>query len=302
MSSPASLLQRERTEPTLGADRRRTSREDRFKRILQLATLLSVAVLAWLLVDIIIDGAGRVNGTLLTEYTSRNADDTGVRAGLTGTLSLMALVALIAFPLGVAAALYLEEFARDNRFTRLVEANINNLAGVPSVVYGLLGFGVFVGLLGFGRSLIVGALTLSLLILPVIIVAARESLRAVPQEVRAAGLALGATPLQVAFTITLPAAMSGVLTGTILALSRAIGETAPILVAGAVFSRRSDNVPWALGDSYSALPIQIFDFVKRPQPEFQIEVAAAGIITLLVLLLSMNSIAIYLRNKYSKGY
>jgi phosphate transport system permease protein len=272
-----------------------------FRLLLLTATVISVGVLAWLLVDVLLDGAGRLDGTLLGEYTSRRADDTGIRAGLTGTLSLMLLTALIAFPVGVAAALYLEEFAARNRFTRLVEANINNLAGVPSVVYGLLGFGIFVQLLGFGRSLLVGALTLGLLILPVIIVASREALRAVPQEIRSAGLALGATPVQVAFTITLPAAMSGVLTGTILALSRAVGETAPVLVAGAVLSRRADNVPWDLDAAYTALPIQIFDFVKRPQPEFQIEVAAAGILVLLVVLLSMNSLAIYFRNKYARG-
>ncbi|CAN5797342.1 phosphate ABC transporter permease PstA [soil metagenome] len=303
MSSPASLLQKSGSgEVDLTASPRKRGRELRFKWLLITATVISMAVLAWLLIDILTDGAGRVNSTLFTQYTSRFPEKTGVRSGLTGTLSLMTLTALIAFPLGLAAALYLEEFAGDNWFTRLVEANINNLASVPSVVYGLLGFGIFVGLLGFERSLLIGALTLSLLILPVIIVASRESLRAVPQEMRNGGLALGATPLQVAFTITLPAAFAGVMTGTILALSRAIGETAPILVAGAVFSRRADNVPWEFTEKYSALPIQIFDFVKRPQPEFQIEVAAAGIIVLMAVLLTMNSIAIYLRNKYSKGY
>lgn len=302
MSSPASLLQRPDAQVDLKASPAKRRRELGFKWGLIIATVISMAVLAWLLVDILVDGAGRVNSTLFTEYTSRFPDETGVRSGLTGTLSLMTLTALIAFPLGVAAALYLEEFAAENWFSRLVEANINNLASVPSVVYGLLGFGIFVGLLGFERSLIIGAMTLSLLILPVIIVASRESLRAVPQEMRNGGLALGATPLQVAFTITLPAAIAGVLTGTILALSRAIGETAPILVAGALFSRRADNVPWEITDKYSALPIQIYDYVSRPQPEFQIEVAAAGIIVLMAVLLTMNSIAIYLRNKYSKGY
>lgn len=303
MSTPASLLRRDAEQDVqLEASPQKRNRERRFQLALLIATIISLAVLAWLLIDILTDGAGRVNSTLFAEYTSRRPEDTGVRSGLTGTLSLMVLVALFAFPLGVAAALYLEEFAADNWFTRLVEANINNLASVPSVVYGLLGFGIFVGVLGFERSLLVGALTLSLLILPVIIVASRESLRAVPREMRHGGLALGATPLQVAFTITLPAAIAGVMTGTILALSRAIGETAPILVAGAVFSRRADNVPWEFTDKYSALPIQIFDFVKRPQPEFQIEVAAAGIIVLMAVLLTMNSIAIYLRNRYSKGY
>ena len=304
MSSPATVIRKHHEDLDLKSSPKKRARARRFELVLIAATVVSVLVLAWLLFDILSDGASRLNLDLLTEYTSRRAEDTGVRSGITGTLSLMVLVGLIAFPVGVAAALYLEEFAAENRFTRLVEANINNLAGVPSVVYGLLGFGIFAqifgGIPGFGRSLLTGALTLSLLVLPVIIVASRESLRAGPQDLRNGGLALGATPIQVAFTITLPAAMSGVLTGTILALSRAIGETAPILVAGAVFSRRADNVPWAFGDNYSALPIQIYDFVKRPQPEFQIEVSAAGIIVLMVLLLSMNSIAIFLRNKYSK--
>lgn len=297
-SSPATVT-RDAVAGFTGS-RQRARREGRFHALLIGATVISIGVLAWLLVDILVDGAGRVNATLLTEYTSRRADATGVRAGITGTLSLMVLVAGIAFPVGVGAALYLEEFAPDNRLTRLIEANINNLAGVPSVVYGLLGFGILVGILGWSRSLIVGAITLSLLILPVIIVASRESLRAVPRALRDGGLALGATPLQVAVRMTLPTAMPGILTGTILALSRAIGEAAPVLVAGAVFSRRADNVPWGLTDGFTALPIQIFDFVKRPQPEFQVEVAAAGIIVLLVLLLVMNSIAISLRNAYAR--
>jgi phosphate transport system permease protein len=279
----------------------RGGKERRFQLYLVTATVISVLVLAWLLVDILLDGAGRLNTSFLTSFASRSAEATGIRAGLTGSLSLMILTALMAFPIGVAAALYLEEFARQGRFARLVEANINNLAGVPSVVYGLLGFGVFVQFLGLGRDLLVGAITLSLLVLPVIIVASREALRAVPQEIRAAGLALGATPLKVALTITLPAAISGVMTGTILALSRAVGETAPILVAGAALSLRFDATPWNPGGAYSALPIQVYDFVSRPQPAFQIEAASAGIIVLLVVLLSMNSVAIYLRNRYSKG-
>jgi phosphate transport system permease protein len=201
----------------------------------------------------------------------------------------------------VGAATYLEEFAPRNWFTRLIEANISNLAGVPSVVYGLLGAGVFVYFLGLGRSLLVGAITLSLLILPVIIVSAREALRAVPQALREAGLGLGATPLQTISRQILPQAMPGILTCTILALSRAIGETAPILVVGAIFSRRSDNVPWDTNDAFSALPIQIYNLVSRPQQEFQIDVASAGIIILMVLLLLMNSIAIVLRNRYSRS-
>lgn len=299
MSTPAGNARRSVIQLTAPPNRSR--REATFRYGLWTATVISVAFLAWLLIDIALDGAARVNSTLLFTYTSRFAEQSGVRAGITGTLSLMVLVAGMAFPLGVAAALYLEEFAPQNRFTRLLEANINNLAGVPSIVYGLLGFGIFVGILGWDRSLIVGAITLTLLVLPVIIVASRESLRAVPQELRAGGLALGATPLQVAWTTTLPAAMPGVLTGTILALSRAVGETAPILVAGAALSRREDVAPWNLTEGYTALPIAIFDFVKRPQPEFQVELAAASIIVLLVILLAMNSIAIYLRNRYARS-
>jgi len=254
-----------------------------------------------LIVDILTDGVGRLNLDFLTSYVSRFPEETGIRAGLTGTLSLMALVAVMTFPIGVGAALYLEEFAPRNRFTRLLEANINNLAGVPSVIYGLLGLSVFVYVLGFGRALIAGALTLTLLVLPIIIVAAREALRSVPREIRDGGLALGATPLQVAARQTLPAAMPGVLTGMILSLSRAIGETAPILVAGAIAFRRADNEPWHPFEAYTAIPIHIFDFVKRPQQEFQVEVAAAAIIVLMVLLLMMNSVAIVLRNRYSRN-
>jgi phosphate transport system permease protein len=254
-----------------------------------------------LLLDILRDGLPYLRWTLFTSYASRFADQFGFRSGITGTLSLMALVAVMSFPIGVGAATYLEEFAPRNRLTRLLEANISNLAGVPSVVYGLLGAGVFVYFFAFGRSLLVGAITLTLLILPVIIVSAREALRAVPQSLREAGLGLGATPLQTISRQILPQAMPGILTGTILALSRAIGETAPILVVGAIFSRRSDNVPWDTNDAFSALPVQIYNLISRPQQEFQVDVASAGIIILLVVLLLMNSLAIILRNRYSRS-
>lgn len=269
--------------------------------VLLIATIIAIAVLATLIIDILRDGAGRLSLEFFTNYTSRFPEQTGIRAGLTGTLSLMALVALFTFPVGVGAAMYLEEFAPKNWFTRLLEANINNLAGVPSVVYGLLGSAVFVYILGFGRSLLAGALTLTLLILPVIIVAAREALRSVPRDIRQGGLALGATPLQVASRQTLPAALPGIMTGMILSLSRAIGEAAPILVAGAIAFRRADNEPWHPDEAYTALPIQIFDFVKRPQAEFQIEVASAGIIVLMAMLLIMNSGAIIIRNRYARN-
>jgi phosphate transport system permease protein len=268
--------------------------------LLLTGTVISVVVLAILLIDVFMDGATRLDLAFLTSYVSRFADEAGIRAGLTGTLSLMMLVGLMSFPLGVGAAIYLEEFAPSNRFTRLLETNISNLAGVPSVVYGLLGAGIFVYLMSFGRSLLAGALTLTLLILPVIIVASREALRAVPRGIRDGGLALGATPLQVTSRQVLPAALPGMLTGTILALSRAIGETAPILVVGALFSRRADSEPWHVLESFSALPVQIYQFISYPQAEFQIRVSAAGIIVMLGALLLMNSIAIYLRNRSSR--
>lgn len=299
LSSPSKLSKQ--ANANLRSSSSRTAKETATHAVLLVGTVIAVAVLAALIVDILVDGAGRLRLDFLTSYVSRFPEETGIRSGLTGTLSLMALVALMTFPIGVGAALYLEEFAPRNRFTRLLEANINNLAGVPSVIYGLLGLSVFVYVVGFGRALITGALTLTLLVLPIIIVASREALRSVAREIRDGGLALGATPLQVASRQTLPAAMPGVLTGTILSLSRAIGETAPILVAGAVAFRRADNEPWHPFEAYTAIPIHIFDFVKRPQQEFQIEAAAAAIIVLMVLLLLMNSMAIVLRNRYARN-
>ena len=277
----------------------RTRRERMFETLLIVATGLSVVVLALLLIDTLVDGVDGLSLGFLTNFSSRFAEEAGILHALTGTLSLMLLVGVISFPIGVGAAVYLEEFAPNNKLTRLLEANIANLAGVPSVVYGLLGAGVFVYFLAMGRSLFVGAVTLSLLILPVIIVATREALRSVPQEVRHGALGLGATPLQTTFRQTLPAALPGVLTGTILALSRAIGETAPLLVVGAV-ARRAINVPWEWEQQFSALPFQIYQWTTLPQKEFQ-SLAASGIIVLLAVLLLMNSVAIYLRNRYSRN-
>ena len=292
----------ERAVAALTSPMRHKAKERVFATLLIVMTTVSVAVLAALLIDIVLDGAGRLNLEFLTSYVSRFAERTGIRGGLTGTLSLMVLTAITSFPIGVGAAIYLEEFAPDNRVTRLMEANISNLAGVPSVVYGLLGSAVFVYLLNFGRSLLAGALTLSLLVLPVIIVAGRESIRSVPRAIRDGGLALGATPWQVTSRQILPSAMPGILTGTILALSRAIGETAPILVVGAVFSRRADNEPWYMFEAFSALPVQIYNFVSRPQEGFKIDAASAGIIVLLVVLLLMNSIAIIVRNRFARRF
>jgi phosphate transport system permease protein len=300
LSSPRAVAERAVVDLTKPA--RRTSKERAFAGVLFAMTAVSVLVLALLIVDVFFDGVGRINLGFLTTYSSRFPELTGIRAGLTGTLSLMVLTALVAFPIGVGAAIYLEEFAPNNWFTRLLEANISNLAGVPSVVYGLLGAAVFVYLLGLGRSLLAGALTLSLLVLPVIIVSGREAIRAVPGAIRDGGLALGATPWQVTSRQVLPAAMPGILTGTILALSRAIGETAPILVVGAVFSRRADNEPWYFLEAFSALPVQIYNFVSRPQEGFKIQAASAGILVLLAVLLVMNSVAIVLRNRFSRRF
>lgn len=284
----------------LSAPAARIRRERFFQAALMTATLIALLVMATLLFDVLNDGVRRISSDFFTSYTSRRAADTGIRTGLTGSLSLMVMVAGMAFPVGVGAGIYLEIFAPDNRFTRFMQVNIANLAGVPSVVYGLLAAAMFVNIMGFGRSLLSGALALTLLILPVIIVATREAIRAVPPSIFNGALALGATPWQATSKQVLPVAMPGVLTGTILALSRAVGETAPILVAGAVFSRRADNEPWNVLEAFGALPVQVYDFIKRPQPEFQIETAAAGIVVMLAVLLTMNSGAIILRNRYSR--
>ena len=264
------------------------------------ATGIAVAILAWLLLTILIDGLGTLNWNFVTSYPSRRAERAGIIAALSGTAWLMFLVAAFTFPVGVGAAIYLEEFSKDNWFTRLVEINIGNLAGVPSIIYGLLGLAVFVRVLQpitGGRSVLSGSLTLSLLILPVIIVATREALRAVPNSMRLAGYALGATRWQVVWSHVLPAAMPGILTGVILALSRAIGETAPLIAVGAaVFIAFT---PEGLQSQFTAMPIQIYNWVGRPQEEFH-HIAASGIIVLMAMLLFMNAIAIYLRNRFQK--
>jgi phosphate transport system permease protein len=240
---------------------------------------------------ILVDAAG-----FLSNYVSRLPARAGIKAALVGSAYLMALTALFTFPVGVGAAIYLEEFAPRNRVTNFVEANIANLAGVPSVVYGLLGLGIFARFLRMGPSLLAGALTLTVMSLPVVIVAAREAIRAVPEGIRLGAYALGATRWQTVRRQVLPAAMPGTLTGTILALSRAIGETAPLLVIGlpiVIFSLPDD-----LRDPVSALPLLIFDWTSRPQPAFAAAAAAASII-LLALLLAMNAVAIFLRNRYT---
>jgi phosphate transport system permease protein len=270
-----------------------------FSAVLFAGTVVGVIALATLVWTILDHGWARLvadPAAFLTSFVSRFPARAGIKAALVGSAYLMALTALFCFPVGVGAAVYLEEFAPRNRVTNFVETNIANLAGVPSVVYGLLGLGIFVRFLRMGPSLLAGALTLAVMSLPVIIVAAREAIRAVPESIRLGAFALGATRWQTVRRQVLPAAMPGTLTGTILALSRAIGETAPLLVIGlpiVIF-----NLPNDVRDPVSALPLLIFDWTSRPQPAFA-EAAAAASIVLLALLLAMNAVAIFLRNRYT---
>lgn len=265
------------------------------------ATIAGLVVLAFLLIDVLVDGLPRLNWQFLTSFPSRSAERAGILAPLVGTVWLLFITALVAFPIGVGAGIFLEEFSRDNLFTRILEINIGNLAAVPSIIYGLLGLAVFVRVflpITGGRTVFAAGLTLALLILPVIIVATREALRAVPDSLRLAGMALGATRWQTVREHVLPQAFPGILTGTILALSRAIGETAPLIVIGA--QTFVPYIPSFREGGFSALPIQIFNWVGRPQAEFHTN-AAAGIIVLMIVLLIMNATAIYLRNRFQAG-
>ena len=275
-------------------DRRRRLKGVAFAWMCGLATLVGVAALGVLLVDVLVDGVRRLNLSFLTSFASRFPERAGVKAALAGSAWILGLTALISFPISVAAAIYLEEYARRGWVTRIIQTNIANLAGVPSIVYGILGLTLFVRTMGLGRSVLSGALTLSLLIMPVIIMAAQEAIRAVPHTIREAAYGLGATRWQVVSYQVFPMALPGVLTGTILALSRAVGETAPLIMVGAVGFLAF--TPKALSDQFTVLPLQIYSWISRPQDEFR-ELAAAGIIVLLVLLLTMNAIAIILRNR-----
>lgn len=263
------------------------------------ATIFGLLVLFLLLLDVVRRGLGVLSWSFFTNYPSRFPEQAGIRSALLGTLWVMALTALFSVPLGVAAALYLEEYAPRNRLTRFIELNINNLAGVPSIIYGLLGLELFVRGMRLERSILAGALTLSLLILPILITASREALRAVPMSLREAAFALGATRWQVIRHQVLPVAFPGILTGMILALSRAIGETAPLITIGALTFIAFD--PKSPFDKFTVLPIQIFNWVSRPQAGFHAR-AAGAILVLLVVLLTMNGLAIYLRNRLQKRY
>jgi len=259
--------------------------------------MISLVSLIILLYDAFTDGLPWLDFQFLTSFPSRFPEQAGILAALFGSIWVVSLVAIISFPLGVGAALYLEEYAPQNWLTSFIQLNIANLAGVPSIVYGILGLGLFVEALALGRSILAGALTMTLLILPVIIIASREAIRSVPQAYRAGAYALGATRWQVTRRIVLPQALPGMLTGAILALSRAIGETAPMIAIAALVYIRF--VPTGPLDRFTVMPIQIFNWVNLPQHEFR-GLAAAGIMVLLAILLGMNSIAIFIRNRYQK--
>jgi phosphate transport system permease protein len=262
-----------------------------------LALIIALSTLAALLYDIFSDGFQRLSWDFLTSYPSRKPERAGILSAFVGTVYMIGLTAAFAFPLGVGAAMYLEEYATKNRLNRLIEVNIANLAGVPSIVYGLLGLELFVRIMKLERSLLAGSLTMAMLILPIIILASREALRAVPMLIREGSYALGATRWQTIRHQVLPLAFPGILTGTILALSRAIGETAPLIMIGAL--TYIAFLPDSLFAPFTVLPIQIFNWISRPQHAFALN-AAAAIIVLLAVLLTMNAAAIWLRNRFQK--
>lgn len=277
----------------------RLLRNNVLKFLFFLATLFGLIVLVVLLYRIFTQAIGWLNIDFLNNFPSRRPENAGIKAGLVGSLWLMVIVAPVSLILGVGTAIYLEEYAKKNRFTDFIQTNISNLAGVPSIVFGLLGLTIFVRELNLGRSIMAAGLTMSLLVLPVIVVAAQEAIRAVPNQLREASYGMGATKWQTIYRIVLPAAIPGILTGSILALSRAIGETAPLVVLG--IPTFLAYLPRGILDTFTVMPMQIYNWTSRPQADFQ-HVAAAGIIVLLVVLIFMNSIAIFIRNKFQKRY
>lgn len=272
-----------------------------FRGVLLASLVIAVLFLIVLLSYVFIEGSGRLDARLWENFPSKlYPERAGAQSAIVGTLYIIGLTAAFCVPIGVMTAIYLEEYADGERwYNRLIELNVQNLAGVPSIVYGILGLGIIARGLGVGRTLLAAALTLSLLVLPVVIISAREALRAVPGSIRQASLALGATPWQTTARQVLPAAVPGIATGTILALSRAIGEAAPLLLLGAV-THITFN-PASITDAYTVLPIQIYNWIKQPEAEFH-TLASAAIVILLLILLAMNSVAIWLRNRYQKRW
>jgi phosphate transport system permease protein len=270
-----------------------------FYILLLVAVFVGFLLLGTLIVDVLRKGIGYLDPTLLTEPNSSNPEKAGAGPAIRGTIYMMLLLLVMVVPIGVGTAIYLEEYAnRDRWYNRMLELNIQNLAAVPSIVYGILGLAFLVRGLGLGRVLLAGALILTLLVLPTVIVASREAIRAVPDSIRQGAYALGSTQWQVVSRQVLPAAIPGIATGSILALARAIGETAPLLLVGALTFVTTD--PSLLG-AFTALPVQIYQWIARPQEEFRL-LAAAGIIVLLAILLTMNAFAIWLRNHYQRRW
>jgi phosphate transport system permease protein len=286
------------------ASRARTAKDLAFRLALLACLAVAVGLLVLLLVDVALDGAGTLSFDFVNNFTSISADKAGIQAGLWGTIWLMGVCAFFIVPVGVATAIYLEEYGDPTKWwNRLIELNIQNLAAVPSIVYGILGLAFLVrGPLSLGNVVLAGGLTLALLVLPMVIIAGREALRAVPSSIREGSMALGATQWQTIWRQVLPAAVPGIATGVILALSRAIGETAPLIVVGAVAVIAFN--PEGLDSQFTAMPIQIFDWISRASNNINDyrPLAAAGILLLMILLLAMNSVAIWLRNRYEQKW
>ena len=263
-----------------------------------LAVVVGIVGLAALLLDVLVDGLPFLNWNFLSSYASRKPLDSGILAPLAGTIWIVGMTALLTIPIGVGTAIYLEEFASKSRLNRLIQLNIANLAGVPSVIYGLLGLAVFVQFLFNGsRNVTAGALTMTLLVLPIVVIASQEAIKSVPSSYRDAAYAMGANRWQVVKTVVLPQALPGMMSGIILALSRAIGESAPILLISSLVW--VTFVPTSPDSKFTVLPLQIFTWISQPQHAFR-GIAAAGIIVLLIVLLSMNAVAIWIRSKYQQ--
>ncbi len=269
-------------------------KERLFYLLILSSILIALTSLLILLIDVVLDGYSSLSWDFLTNYASRKAEKSGILAPLAGTLWLVILTALCTIPLGVSTALYLEEFAGTNILSKIIKINISNLAGVPSIIYGLLGLAFFTYFIGLGKSIIAGALTMTLLVLPIVIISAQESIRTVQPSLKEAAYALGATKWEVSKKIILPHSIGGIMSGIILAMSRAIGETAPILIISSLVF--ITTVPSSPLDRFTVLPLQIYTWASFPKDEFR-AIASAGIIVLLVILMTMNSLAIYIRWK-----
>ena len=289
----------------------RAKRRDRlFVFMAFLLLIIAMIALCALIGNLLVDGLQRISPQFITSFPSRHPEQAGVLSSWVGSTLVMLVTALCAIPIGIAAGIYLEEYAPKNRLTMFIELNISNLAGVPSIVYGLMALGIFVYKLSLGQSIATAGLTLALLILPIVIVSAREAIRTIPSHIREASFAVGATRWQTVRYHILPYSMGGILTGVIIALSRAIGETAPLLTVGALtfiaflpHPPIQGDFPWLsfqwLKDPYTVLPIQMFNWVSRPQPEFHLNAAAAGVI-LVTMTLTMNAAAIFIRHSFRK--